>query len=116
MYYNIKGNFYYSVQKIKKIWPKGPYNIIGVSWGGALTLEIARILSSQGASLHLYFIDGAPHTLQSALKHLGEDNASMETNLLTRILNINDIDVSIVSFRRKTTIPIAIFVSAFIFR
>lgn len=82
-------------EKILKVWPKGAYNIIGISWGGALMIEIARILAKKGASLHLYFIDGAPGTLQAAIKHLGDDNVTMETNLLTRTLNINDIEVKL---------------------
>lgn len=56
-------------------------------------VEIAKILDKHGASLHLYFIDAAPTTLQSAIKHLGETTANMETNLLTRILKINDGEV-----------------------
>ncbi|EEZ97866.2 fatty acid synthase [Tribolium castaneum] len=81
------------VEQIKKVWPKGAYNIIGVSWGGALMVEIAKILDKQGASLHLYFIDAAPTTLQAAVKHLGESATSIETNLLTRVLKINDAEV-----------------------
>lgn len=77
------------------MWPKGAYNIIGISWGGALMLEIAKILDKQGASLHLYFLDAAPDTLQAAVKLLGEDLSEMETTLLTRILNINDSEVSL---------------------
>ncbi|RZB84952.1 fatty acid synthase, partial [Asbolus verrucosus] len=80
-------------EKILKVWPKGAYNIIGVSWGGALMVEIAKILDKRGASLHLYFIDAAPETLQSAVKHLGEDVNSLEINLLTRVLKINDNEV-----------------------
>lgn len=75
------------------MWPKGAYNIIGVSWGGALMVEIAKILDKQGASLHLYFIDAAPTTLQAAVKHLGVKNTEIETNLLTRVLKINDAEV-----------------------
>ncbi|KAH0814014.1 hypothetical protein GEV33_008777 [Tenebrio molitor] len=81
------------VEKITKVWPKGAYNIIGISWGGALMLEIAKILDKQGASLHLYFLDAAPDTLQAAVKLLGEDLFEMETTLLTRILNINDSEI-----------------------
>lgn len=58
-------------------------------------IEVARILEKYGASLHLYFIDAAPETIQSAIKHLGENSKSIETNLLARVLKLNDIDVRI---------------------
>lgn len=80
-------------QKIREIWPKGPYNIISLSWGGALTVEIARILHRLKASLHLYFVDSAPSTIQAAIKHLGDDKIEREVNLLSRILKINDVKV-----------------------
>ncbi|KAL3278583.1 hypothetical protein HHI36_016128 [Cryptolaemus montrouzieri] len=78
------------VKRMRQIWPKGPYSLIGVSWGGALTMEIAKILDQQKASIHIYLIDGAPKTLQSALKHLGENPNDVEMNLITRLFKIND--------------------------
>lgn len=65
---------------------------MGISWGGALAIEVARILERKGANTLVYFIDGAPETIQSALKHLGEGVAA-EVNLLSRVLNINNSDV-----------------------
>ena len=56
-------------------------------------VEVARILDKLGASLHLYFVEAAPETLTAAVTHLGE-GANMETNLLTRVLKINDTEVS----------------------
>lgn len=81
---------------MKKLYPRGPYNIVGVSWGGALAIEIARILEKKGENTLVYFIDGAPETIQAALKHLGE-GVTAEVNLLSRILNINNTDVSILT-------------------
>lgn len=78
---------------MREIWPKGPYNIISLSWGGALTIEIARILHRSKASIHLYLIDSAPSTIQATTKHLGEDEVEREVNLLSRILKINDVKV-----------------------
>lgn len=77
---------------MKEIYPRGPYNIVGISWGGALAIEVARILEKQGASTLVYFIDGAPETIQAALKHLGE-GARAEVNLLSRVLNVNNMEV-----------------------
>lgn len=56
-------------------------------------VEVARLLEKNGASLHLYFIDAAPGTIQSAIKHLGEDEKNIEANLLSRVLKLTDIDV-----------------------
>lgn len=78
---------------MKEIYPRGPYNILGVSWGGSLAIEIARLLERKGATTLLYFIDAAPETIQAALKHLGE-GVPAEVNLISRILNINNPDVS----------------------
>ncbi|CAG9765257.1 unnamed protein product [Ceutorhynchus assimilis] len=81
------------VAQIRPIWSQGPYNIVGVSWGGVLATEIGKILNKEfNSKIYLYFIDGAPSTLQSAIKHLGQD-AEMETNLLARIFNNNDAQV-----------------------
>lgn len=81
------------VELIRNICPEGPYNIVGVSWGGVLATEIAKVFDKlYKPSIHLYFIDGAPSTLQSAIKHLGEGN-EMEVNLLSRIFNNNDAQV-----------------------
>ncbi|CAH0563662.1 unnamed protein product [Brassicogethes aeneus] len=81
------------VEKIRKVWPTGPYNLVGISWGGALALEIARLLDQNNVKIYMFFVDSAPNALQSALKHLGEDPKEMEVNLLTRVLNINDLEV-----------------------
>ncbi|XP_045461517.1 fatty acid synthase-like isoform X2 [Harmonia axyridis] len=78
------------VVRMKAIWPKGPYTLVGVSWGGALTMEIARILDQQKASIHVYLIDGAPKTLQMALMNLGETASNVELNLITRYFKINE--------------------------
>lgn len=79
--------------KIKEVWPKGPYNIVGISWGGPLAIQIARILNKGGATTHMYFIDSTPNTIQSAIKQLGEDKNVQEVNLITRLFNISDTDV-----------------------
>lgn len=77
---------------MRELYPRGPYNIVGISWGGALAIEVARLIEEKGGTTLVYFIDGAPETIQAALKHLGE-GVHAEVNLLTRILNINNTDV-----------------------
>lgn len=61
--------------------------------GGILAIEIARQLNRLGAKTNMHFLDAAPNTLQMALKHLGDDEATTEAGLLTRIINIRDPDV-----------------------
>lgn len=78
-------------QQIRSIWPEGPFNLVGISWGGVLATEIARILNKH-SKVYMYFIDSAPSTLQSAIHHLGE-HTEMEVNLLTRIFVNNDAQV-----------------------
>lgn len=67
--------------------------MVGISWGGILAIEIARQLNRLGAKTNMHFLDAAPNTLQMALKHLGDDEATTEAGLLTRIINIRDPDV-----------------------
>lgn len=80
---------------MRKLYPRGPYNIVGISCGGALAIEVAKILERKGANTLVYFIDAAPETIQAALKHLGEGVAA-EVNLLSRVLNVNNSDVRMI--------------------
>ncbi|KAF7281302.1 hypothetical protein GWI33_004884 [Rhynchophorus ferrugineus] len=77
-------------EKMRKIWSKNFYNIVAVSWGGVLATEIAKILDKQyKCNIYIYYIDGAPSTLQSTIRLLGT-GADMEVNLLTRVFNNTD--------------------------
>lgn len=58
-----------------------------------LAIEIAKQLNALGALTHIYFVDAAPNTLQSAIKLLGDDDIDIDLSLLTRILNIRDAEV-----------------------
>jgi len=78
--------------KIKEIYPRGPYNIVGISYGGILAVEIAKNLERAKAKIFLHFIDGAPDTIQGILKHLGEGTNS-EIGILCRILNLTNPDI-----------------------
>lgn len=94
----IKFNFLFNLiflylQEIMTIFPKGPYNVVGISWGGALLIEIGKILQ-QRASTQLTFIDSAPYTISTTISHLGE-SVSVEVNVLLNLLNITSAEVSI---------------------
>lgn len=71
---------------------KRVYNILSVSWGGALAIEIARILEAENGRTNLYFVDSAPDTIQSAITHLN-DCVGRDVNLLCKLLNIVDSEV-----------------------
>ncbi|CAG9823792.1 unnamed protein product [Phaedon cochleariae] len=80
-------------QKMQDLYPKGVFNIVSVSSGGPLAIEIARILHKQNASLHLFFVDSAPNRIQQALKELGETSNDQSLNFLRRVFDINDSEV-----------------------
>lgn len=77
---------------MKQIFPKGPYNIIGLSYGGILAIEVAKNLERFNAKIQLHFVDGAPDTIQGVFKFLGEGN-NREIGLLCRVLNLTSPDV-----------------------
>ncbi|XP_030762053.1 fatty acid synthase-like [Sitophilus oryzae] len=88
--YNVKDLAEIFTEQIYKIWPRTFFNIVGVSWGGVLVTEIARILDRRyKANIYVYYIDGAPFTLQSTIKLLGS-GVDFEVNLLSRIFNNDD--------------------------
>nr|QCW07584.1 fatty acid synthase 4 [Blattella germanica] len=76
-------------QKLQEIQKRGPYNLIGVSWGGALTLEVAQRLETQGHTAHIILLDAALEISLDIIGLLGQGK-NMETNLLCRLLQITD--------------------------
>ena len=50
---DIKNLATYYIQAIKTVQPVGPYNLIGVSFGGHVAFEIAQQLIAQGETIHL---------------------------------------------------------------
>ncbi|KRT78122.1 hypothetical protein AMK59_7988, partial [Oryctes borbonicus] len=74
-------------------------NLVGVSWGGALLIEVAKILQKR-ASIQLTFIDSAPDTIKTVISHLGEP-ANIEVNVLLNLLNI----MSTETFRAMNNAP-----------
>ena len=72
-------------QHIKEIQSSGTFYLVGLSWGGAITLEIARLLEKAGQKTRVILIDGAPDTLQATVQQLTEDgnfNVSLISSLL----------------------------------
>ncbi|CAG2061120.1 unnamed protein product, partial [Timema podura] len=75
------------VKHMRSLQPVGPYNIVGVLWGGILSLEIARVLKSQDQKTKIFLLDGAPETSQSLVRLLGTGD-ELQCNLITKLLDI----------------------------
>lgn len=63
----------------------GPYNIVGLSWGGPLSIDIAKHLENMGKKVQLFLIDGVPDTLKALAEQDGEN---IKEKLLKKILRI----------------------------
>uniref|UniRef100_A0A7R9PIV1 oleoyl-[acyl-carrier-protein] hydrolase n=1 Tax=Timema genevievae TaxID=629358 RepID=A0A7R9PIV1_TIMGE len=75
---------------------EGPYNLVGVSWGGILALELARELQSQDQKIQLFLLDGAPDTTQSIAKLLGTGD-ELQCNIITKLLGIESNKVTLIA-------------------
>uniref|UniRef100_A0A7R9FI45 oleoyl-[acyl-carrier-protein] hydrolase n=1 Tax=Timema tahoe TaxID=61484 RepID=A0A7R9FI45_9NEOP len=84
------------VKQMRNIQPVGPYNLVGVSWGGILAIELARELQSQDQKIQLFLLDGAPDTTQSIAKLLGTGD-ELQCNLITRLLGIESNKVTLIA-------------------
>jgi thioesterase domain-containing protein len=80
-------------QHIRETQKKGPYNLVGVSWGGVLTLELARILETEGVETRVVLLDGALDTIRSMVELL-KQGSELEANLICRLLQISSMKVN----------------------
>lgn len=48
--------------------PKGPYNIISISWSSPLAFEVGKYIEKLGKNVSIFVIDGALKTLQRSIK------------------------------------------------
>ncbi|KAF2883952.1 hypothetical protein ILUMI_22210 [Ignelater luminosus] len=78
--------------RMREIYPRGPYNLIGVSYSGILAIEIAKILEREDCKTAIQFLDGAPDTIQGALQHLGK-GCNSEIRYLCQILNLTNLEI-----------------------
>lgn len=87
------------LQKIKKIYDKNVYNLISVSTGSILTMELARQLQLQKpkAQLQLFFIDNDPQSIETSIQQLGKAR-DLEINLLRNTFSIHDLKVINMNF------------------
>jgi thioesterase domain-containing protein len=66
---------------------------VGVSWGGVLALELARILETEGAETRVVLLDGALGTIRSIVELLNQ-RSELEANLICRLLQICSMKVN----------------------
>ncbi|CAD6242162.1 GSCOCG00009427001-RA-CDS [Cotesia congregata] len=72
------------VSQIKKIQKKGPYTLIGYSYGACVAFEMALQLESQGETVTLNLIDGSPEFVNKHSESIGK-NATQSGSTLQRI-------------------------------
>ena len=65
---------------------------MGVSFGGVLTLELARLLEAEGLETRVVLLDGAVETIRSKLELLNQGE-KLDTNLICRLLQIGSMKV-----------------------
>ena len=65
---------------------------MGVSCGGVLTLEMAKMLEAEGAETRVVLLDGALETIRSKLELLNQ-GGKLDTNLICRLLQIKSMKV-----------------------
>ncbi|KAJ9584287.1 hypothetical protein L9F63_021356, partial [Diploptera punctata] len=75
------------VKSIQKVECTGPYNIVGISWGGAIALEVARLLEAEGHKIRIILVDAAPERMQAIAQQLTKDG-TFDTNLVSALLKI----------------------------
>ena len=67
---------------------------MGVSCGGVLTLELAKMLEAEGAETRVVLLDGALESIRSKLELL-DQGGKLDTNLICRMLQIKSMKVDI---------------------
>ncbi|KAL0271260.1 UNVERIFIED_CONTAM: hypothetical protein PYX00_008407 [Menopon gallinae] len=75
----------YYVEKIKKVQSKGPYRILGYSFGASIAFEIGVFLEAMNEKATLFFIDGSPvfvstHTRMYKSKYNVEEARNVEAD------------------------------------
>lgn len=87
----------YYTSQIKNIQQKGPYNLVGYSFGACVAFEIGVLLESNGDKANLLLLDGSPsyvatHTGKARQKIKGNTAAEQTETLLYFIMQFKDID------------------------
>lgn len=76
-------------QALLKIQPSGPVTIIGETWSGSVSIELASLLQSTKRSVQLFLIEGNPSTWQNHIQVFGDiDKPQFDHHLLETMLKI----------------------------
>lgn len=98
----------YYVDLIRPIQKKGPYQILGYSFGAAVAFEMGVILESEKEEVRLIFIDGSPsyvaiHTGNYKTRNDKSEN-SYDADALTYFITLfKNVDHTKVSYQTLTT-------------
>ncbi|XP_063239172.1 fatty acid synthase-like isoform X1 [Bacillus rossius redtenbacheri] len=85
--HSLKDNVAAVVSNMRRVQAEGPYNLVGVSWGGMYAVELARQLQAAGDKTQVFLLEGAPQTNQDVARLLGE-GAQLQVYLLIRLLGL----------------------------
>lgn len=102
----------YYISRIKNVQPKGPYTLIGYSFGACVAFEIGVQFEAMGETVKLLLIDGSPSYVAS---HTGKarntrntrgNTAAEESEALTYFISqFTDVDVKVFISQNKKNIP-----------
>ncbi|XP_054279954.1 fatty acid synthase-like [Macrosteles quadrilineatus] len=76
-------------EEILKVQRQGPFNIIGETWSGGLALQLATLLESNGHTVDLFLLEGAPAVAQQWARTL-TDKHSVGISLLASLLSLDN--------------------------
>ena len=77
--------YLYLLQLAKTIQPKGPYHLVGYSFGAVVAIEMARQLIAENTLGSITLLDGAPQRLRVEIGTHYEDSLS-KTERSARLL------------------------------
>lgn len=70
------------IQEMKKIQKKGPYHIVGYSFGACVAFEMALQLESAGEKVVLTLIDGSPEFVRLHCVEIGKHASASKTDII----------------------------------
>lgn len=73
----------YYTSQIRNVQPKGPYSLVGYSFGASVAFEIGLLLENSGEKVYLVFLDGAPSYVSThtgrAVEKIGENTDKQQS-------------------------------------
>ncbi|CAG9854644.1 unnamed protein product [Phyllotreta striolata] len=78
----------YYLDRIREIQPTGPYQIVGYSYGGVVSLEVGLQMEKSGEKVDLTFIDSSPLFVSTVTQHTYIKIGKSESKTQDRILEV----------------------------